>query len=178
MEVNDLYYKKYLKYKIKYLNLQNQIGGRISNVAIALFFKDTVYLVQEKNGEWNLPGGKINEGETESQASIREFDEETGGFRLDTWTNQLTDEYKRIVINELEYGRTPHTKIFLYYLEKVYANKPNIIFKQNSETINGDWFNIKHLPDKIKFRPSMNQVIRKYNREKEKNNMKEKLVKL
>ena len=23
----DLYYKKYLKYKNKYLNLQNQIGG-------------------------------------------------------------------------------------------------------------------------------------------------------
>ena len=27
MEVNDLYYNKYLKYKNKYINLQSQIGG-------------------------------------------------------------------------------------------------------------------------------------------------------
>ena len=27
MQVSDLYYKKYLKYKNKYVNLQNQNGG-------------------------------------------------------------------------------------------------------------------------------------------------------
>jgi len=27
MEVNDLYYDKYLKYKLKYLDLQGQLGG-------------------------------------------------------------------------------------------------------------------------------------------------------
>jgi hypothetical protein len=57
MKVNDLYYKKYLKYKIKYLNLQSQIGGGISNVATALFFNDTIYLVKENNGEWNKSWG-------------------------------------------------------------------------------------------------------------------------
>ena len=27
MQINDLYYQKYLKYKDKYLNLESQIGG-------------------------------------------------------------------------------------------------------------------------------------------------------
>lgn len=29
-------------------------------MATALFFNDTIYLVQENNGEWNLPGGEID----------------------------------------------------------------------------------------------------------------------
>ena len=65
------YKEKYLKYKNKYINLKNQIGGGISNVATALFFNDTIYLVQENNDEWNLPGGEINHGETPYKASIR-----------------------------------------------------------------------------------------------------------
>ena len=79
-----MYYDKYLKYKIKYLNLQSQIGGGISYVATALFFNDTIYLVKENNGKWNLLGGGINDGETHYQVSIREFKEETCGFCLDS----------------------------------------------------------------------------------------------
>ena len=100
--------------------------------------------------------------ETHYQASIRKFKEETGGFRLDKWTNQLSDKYRNHIIKELSYGRKPHTKIFLYYLEKAYAKKPNIVFKQNNETIDGKWFNIYQLPKNIRYPKSMIYVIRKY----------------
>ena len=42
MQVSDLYYKKYLKYKNKYLNLQSQIGG-FENIEIkkTIIDKDT-----------------------------------------------------------------------------------------------------------------------------------------
>ena len=166
MSGKDLYYKKYLEYKILYTNLKSQIGGGISNVATALFFNDTIYLVQENNNQWNLPGGRINHRETHYKASIREFKEETGGFRLDKWTNNLPDKFRNIVIQELLYGRKPHTKIFLYYIKKEYADKPNIVFKKNNETIDGKWFNIYQLPKNIRYPKSMIHVIKKYLQDK------------
>jgi len=171
----------YLKYKNKYTNLKNQIGGGIKNVVSALFFKDTVYLVQENNGQWNLPGGGINKGEDYKTASFREFKEETGGFLLDEWICNILDnnnkpvsfrEFKEEtggflldewICNILDNNNKPvikkyiyktHTKILLYYLIKTF-DKPNIIFKKNNETINGQWFNIEQLPDKIRFPKSM-----------------------
>jgi 8-oxo-dGTP pyrophosphatase MutT (NUDIX family) len=165
MQDNDLYYEKYLKYKTKYLNLESQIGGGILNVGTALFFNDTIYLVKENNGKWNLPGGGINDGENHYQASIREFKEETGGFCLDTFINQLHGNHRNHIIKELSYGRghNKHTKFFLYYLKKA---KPNIIFKKNNETIDGNWFNIDNLPNNIRFPKSMDDVIRKYLKDK------------
>jgi ADP-ribose pyrophosphatase YjhB (NUDIX family) len=153
----------YLKYKNKYTNLKNQIGGGIKNVVSALFFKDTVYLVQENNGQWNLPGGGINKGEDYKTASFREFKEETGGFLLDEWIRNILDNNNKPVIKEYIYKE--HTKILLYYLIKTFE-KPNIIFKKNKETVDGHWFNIEQLPDKIRFPKSMDKVIEKYKKYK------------
>jgi 8-oxo-dGTP pyrophosphatase MutT (NUDIX family) len=161
------YKNLYLKYKFKYVNLKEQIGGRISNVGTALFFKDTIYLVKENNGKWNLPGGKIDAGETDYQASIREFYEETGGFHLDIWTSELHEPLRNKVINELLYGQShKHTKIFLYYLDKAYSDKPDINFNINRETTDGQWFNIYDLPN-IRFQESMTAVISQYINDKE-----------
>jgi ADP-ribose pyrophosphatase YjhB (NUDIX family) len=153
----------YLKYKNKYTNLKNQIGGCIKNVVSALFFKDTIYLVQENNGQWNLPGGGINKGEDYKTASFREFKEETGGFLLDEWIRNILDNNNKPVIKEYIYKE--HTKILLYYLIKTFE-KPNIIFKKNKETVDGQWFNIEQLPDKIRFPKSMDKVIEKYKKYK------------
>jgi 8-oxo-dGTP pyrophosphatase MutT (NUDIX family) len=160
------YKNLYLKYKFKYVNLKEQIGGRISNVGTALFFKDTIYLVKENNGKWNLPSGRIEAGETDYQASIRKFYEETGGFRLDIWTSELHEPLRDLVINKLLYGQSQHTKIFLYYLDKAYGDKPDINFNINDETTDGQWFNIYDLPN-IRFQESMTAIISQYINDKE-----------
>jgi len=156
------YQNKYLKYKFKYSKLKNQTGGYISNVTSAVFYNNEIYLIQEQSGEWNLPGGEINPGEDHRTASVREFIEETGGFDLDKFTSNLSNEYRKKFIKEFVYHR--HTKIFLYYLE-VYSKKPEIKFiktKDNDETIDGKWFNIFDLPSPIKYPDSMSRVILKY----------------
>ena len=150
------YKEKYKKYKLKYINLKNQIGGKIKNAATALFFNNNIYLVKErKNNKWNLPGGKIERGETPYDASIREFTEEIGG---DKNTFNLTHEISNLS-EIVEYHN--HTIIYLYYLEIKYQNKPNIVFKTNSETIDGGWFNINKLPP-IYHKNSITGVINKY----------------
>ena len=59
-------------------NIQRPILG----VSVALFHEDKVLLVQRgKNpgkGQWSLPGGKVEIGETVQAAAVREVFEETG----------------------------------------------------------------------------------------------------
>lgn len=56
--------------------------NRTDCVGIVCFRDDTVLLIRRANppraGEWSLPGGRIEPGETELQAALRELMEETG----------------------------------------------------------------------------------------------------
>ena len=48
---------------------------------IPVWYKDNTPLflfVQHKSGHWSLPKGRAEKGETEKEAAIREFEEETG----------------------------------------------------------------------------------------------------
>lgn len=55
---------------------------RTDCVGIICFRNDEVLLIQRANppraGEWSLPGGRIEAGETEREAALRELEEETG----------------------------------------------------------------------------------------------------
>ena len=158
------YKEKYKKYKLKYINLKNQIGGKIKNAATALFFNNYIYLVKEINDLWNLPGGNINRGETWYDASIREFTEEIGDENMSNLTHEIR-KLPEILRNTFIYTYTyhKHTIIYLYYLEIIYKNRPNIVFKTNSETIEGGWFNIDKLPDiNPKYNKSITNVIKEY----------------
>lgn len=50
----------------------------ISSAGCVVINKDKVLLVKSQKGEWGLPKGRVEPGETEEQAAHREVIEETG----------------------------------------------------------------------------------------------------
>jgi 8-oxo-dGTP pyrophosphatase MutT (NUDIX family) len=152
------YQIKYLKYKNKYLIFKEQIGGTLNiadkqstfkNACIALFYNKHIFLVLQKDGTWNIPGGHIDPGENSFQAAFREFNEETGGFNLKRWANSSKP---RKEFHSHEYHG--HTKIWWYVSEE----DPKIIFKINNETVKGQWFSVNKLPN-LRFPQSIREII-------------------
>ncbi len=143
------YQIKYLKYKNKYLIYKEQIGGTFKNACIALFYNNNIFLVQQKDGSWNIPGGHIDPGENSFQAAFREFKEETGGFDLKKWANSSNP---RKEFHSYEYNG--HTKIW-WYISK---EDPKIIFIPNNETVKGQWFPIDKLPT-LRFPESIRELL-------------------
>jgi 8-oxo-dGTP pyrophosphatase MutT (NUDIX family) len=136
------YRLKYLKYKYKYLNLQNQFGGAHNacdkgarNACVALLYNNNIYLVKNRKKKWNIPGGVIDPGESSLTAAFREFREETGGFDLDIWAPKLRTEIHY-------YNFHGHTDIWWY----VSSTDPTIRFEKNTEMTDGKWYNINALP--------------------------------
>lgn len=60
----------------------SHLRGRRRGASVAVFKDGAVLLVKRgrapKEGEWSLPGGKIEPGETAPMAALRELKEETG----------------------------------------------------------------------------------------------------
>ncbi len=147
--IEEKYRQKYLKYKNKYLQLKLQLGGEFKNACVALFYNNQIYLVQEKDGRWNIPGGGIKTGENSFQAAFREFKEETGGFDLKRWADSTNPRRKFEV-----YEYHGHTKIWWH----VSSENPRIKFKSNNETIADQWAPINNLPH-LKFPASIKSLI-------------------
>jgi ADP-ribose pyrophosphatase YjhB (NUDIX family) len=121
------YKDKYLKYKIKYLNLCAQLGGtNPSNASIILISRGRILCVHEKSGKWTLPGGHIERGETPFHAARREFYEETGNILPDLRLEGTTfSSYEHIHRNNTS------TRIYIGT-----TNTPDLIFR--SENTNGE----------------------------------------
>jgi 8-oxo-dGTP diphosphatase len=55
---------------------------RVDCVGVVCIRGDSVLLIQRgtapRKGEWSIPGGRIEAGETEAEAALRELSEETG----------------------------------------------------------------------------------------------------
>ncbi len=143
------YQIKYLKYKNKYLIYKEQMGGNFKNACIALFYNKHIFLVLQKDGKWNIPGGHIDPGENSFQAAFREFREETGGFDLKNWSKSSKP---RKEFHSYEYNG--HTKIWWHVSEE----DPQIIFKINNETVKGQWFPINNLPN-LRFPKSIHKLL-------------------
>jgi len=80
------------------------IMEEVPTLGVVVFDSDKVLLVQKKNhpeGAWQLPGGKIESGETLTQAAVRELHETTNlraredDFRIldPVWHATITKDY-------------------------------------------------------------------------------------
>lgn len=111
-------------------------------VSVALVEKDGKILMGMKApgvgpypDTWRLPGGKIEEGESEEEALVREVKEET---------NLDVDSYEKIGVYEDDepdkHGEMTH---WIFHIYKV---KPRGELKTSEEFPEVKWFSIKDLP--------------------------------
>ena len=111
---------------------ENNKNNIVTIVALALFRKsDQKYLLTRRGpgqsgaGEWEFPGGKIETGESQKQALIREIQEELS-IHL--------DEQDLIYISEnLQQYQTKAVQIFLWKLEIDY--NPQIILTEHDQSV-------------------------------------------
>lgn len=61
-----------------------------------------------RRGLWDLPKGKLEEGETVEQCAGREVAEEIGVSNRPVITHTLTDTYHEYEQNGIRYGKTTH----------------------------------------------------------------------
>lgn len=111
-------------------------NGLIVSVVI-LFEKEnntiSVLLNERAKNKWELPGGKVDPGESSQDGAIREIKEET---------NIIIDPKKLFTIDELipEYKKVKKCNYYGYIVD----NNDNI--KVGSDAINLQWFPIDKLP--------------------------------
>ncbi len=68
-----------------------------------LIHRGHVLLLRNDRGEWELPGGRLGEGEAPEEAVVREIEEETGqrariASLVDAWVYQVTRTEKVLII--------------------------------------------------------------------------------
>ncbi len=68
-----------------------------------LIHRGRVLLLRNERGEWELPGGRLDAGETPEEAVVREIREETGlrarvAWLVDAWVFQVTPKKKVLIL--------------------------------------------------------------------------------
>ena len=92
-------------------------------------------------GNWVLPKGKVEQGETEIEAAVREIHEETGLLtKVAVYLGQLSYSFK-------SYGNQ-HNKIVSHYLARVIGG---FMVHNPAEHADGVWLNIEQAIDAARF---------------------------
>jgi 8-oxo-dGTP diphosphatase len=86
-----------------------------------------ILFVRKRNAKWNLPGGRVEQGETPLQAAMREMAEETG----------LTFD-QLAYVSEYQDDKVVH---FLFEAQRAEHQKP----RASNEIDDCRWFNAKEL---------------------------------
>lgn len=102
----------------------------------AIFEKDKILLVQEKNGFWSLPGGWVDTGLSVKENTVKEVQEEAG---LDAVADRI------IAVQDREKHNLP---VYAYKVCKIFVqcSVTGGAFSENSETQGTAYFSQDELP--------------------------------
>ncbi|WP_101773909.1 NUDIX hydrolase [Peptostreptococcus faecalis] len=76
-------------------------------------FGNTILLLRKYNGDWVLPKGKVEKGETHEQAALREVKEETGvKANIDKYLGEIHYTYKE----NWDQSKGVHKIVFWYLM--------------------------------------------------------------
>lgn len=135
------------------MNTESEV---VSTVAVLAFEDDKVLLV--RHGEaashitdtYGLPSGRLEDGETEKQAAIREFKEETG---LQTTPEDLIDYPANVYIATLDRKRgTRVTFSWHVFIAKSFSGN-----LQETDETKPEWIKISEM-DKLNLLPNIQRA--------------------
>lgn len=86
-------------------------------------------------GEWSLPGGHCDKGETSDQGAIREVKEETG---------LIVKEVRKLTWNDHYFPEVDRQYITLYYVAYDWTGEPYVVEPHKCEK--WEWFDLDNLP--------------------------------
>ncbi len=127
----------------------------ICGVGVVAFRDDRVLLIQRgkepRRGEWSIPGGAVEIGESIREAAAREFREECGG---DIELREVVEALD--IISRDDDGRVKYHYIVIDFWAEWRGGE----FAVNDEVVDARWANPKAL-EEFDLRPWTRQVIEK-----------------
>ena len=134
---------------LKHFKLIDAAGGVVKN-------KENKLLFIFRLGKWDLPKGKVDEGETLEEAAIREVEEECGIGKLKIVEKLLTT-YHTYTLKGKNIIKASH-----WYSMTTADNSP--LKAQTEENItDARWVSVAEIPTLLKYSyPSIAEVINKY----------------
>lgn len=103
-------------------------------------------LLMKRRGLWDLPKGKLEEGESIEECAVREVKEETGAKNLSIG-KFLCETYHEFEENGKRYGKTTH-----WYSMKFDQNKAELEPQTEEEITELKWINLQKAKIMVEFK--------------------------
>jgi len=117
--------------------------GKIAGIIVFHRPSGKILVLEKFNGEWDLPKGHLDPGETFYEAAVRETWEETGLHPKD------------LEIHKFTYVTLPSKNLVRFYL--AFTNKRQITLTEHK---NGYWFSLKRALNAFDNNPEFQKVIK------------------
>ncbi|WP_051265127.1 NUDIX domain-containing protein [Nakamurella lactea] len=102
-----------------------------------------VLLARNPRGEWELPGGRPEAGESERTAVAREVTEETGQL---VWVDQLVDRFDLVIPDIIDTSGAPAVVEIAAYACHLAARRPLRLSAEHGQLA---WLPVVALPDSV-----------------------------